>query len=116
ILMILPGEIGYIIECTLEVVNLDEKPDYEALSYCWGPTSPPVTVLCNNQPTRVTPDLGATLQRLRYPKGGIISKGPETTLDRCSCINQQDLEERSKQVSLMKDIYDSAKNVVIWLG
>ncbi|KAG4443700.1 hypothetical protein IFR05_000789 [Cadophora sp. M221] len=110
ILTILPGEIGDIIECTLEVVNLDEKPDYEALSYCWGRTSPPVTVICNKQCVSVTPNLGAALQHLRYPKGGTISKFRESlTLGKSGkpegrrrlwidalCINQQDLEGRSK--------------------
>jgi vancomycin permeability regulator SanA len=32
------------------------------------------------------------------------------------CINQTDLEERSAQVLKMKDIFEKANDVVIWLG
>jgi hypothetical protein len=32
------------------------------------------------------------------------------------CIHQDDLEERSRQVQQMHEIYRSAKRVVIWLG
>jgi hypothetical protein len=52
------------IEYELEVVNLDENPCFEALSYIWEPTSPPVKVSCHGQFLKVTPDLGAALQRL----------------------------------------------------
>jgi hypothetical protein len=37
LLTILPGKPGDVIECSLEVVNLDKKPRYNALSYVWGP-------------------------------------------------------------------------------
>jgi hypothetical protein len=32
------------------------------------------------------------------------------------CINQSDQEERSLQVAIMKELYDSADHVFIWLG
>lgn len=32
------------------------------------------------------------------------------------CVNQEDLEERSQQVRLMKDIYSQTWQVVVWLG
>jgi len=32
------------------------------------------------------------------------------------CINQEDTEERSSQARLMKDIYQLASSVIIWLG
>jgi len=32
------------------------------------------------------------------------------------CINQDNLDERSQQVSLMTDIYSKARRVIIWLG
>lgn len=32
------------------------------------------------------------------------------------CINQEDLLERSSQVSFIIDIYDRAENVMVWLG
>ena len=32
------------------------------------------------------------------------------------CINQEDLEERSKEVTRMRDIYQAASDVLVWLG
>ena len=32
------------------------------------------------------------------------------------CINQEDLEERARQVGLMQEIYALAKVVYVWLG
>jgi hypothetical protein len=32
------------------------------------------------------------------------------------CINQSDVEEKSRQIPLMKHIYELATQVVIWLG
>ena len=32
------------------------------------------------------------------------------------CINQSDLREKSYQVSMMKDIYESAQTIISWLG
>ncbi|KAH7417001.1 heterokaryon incompatibility protein-domain-containing protein [Cadophora sp. MPI-SDFR-AT-0126] len=132
ILNILPGRFGDIVECTLEVVDLNaaEKPQYEALSYVWGPIGPPVMIKCNSQAVKVTPNLGAALQRIRYPESGHVATletsiksgkhSPDGRIRRiwidALSINQKNLDERSKQVSFMKDIYDNAKDVVIWLG
>jgi hypothetical protein len=32
------------------------------------------------------------------------------------CINQDDMDERSRQVSIMSEIYSKASQVVVWLG
>jgi len=32
------------------------------------------------------------------------------------CINQGDDEEKSKQVTRMRDVYKLARRVVVWLG
>jgi hypothetical protein len=32
------------------------------------------------------------------------------------CINQQDLDERGRQVSIMKGVYEEAVGVLVWLG
>ena len=33
-----------------------------------------------------------------------------------ACMNQDDLEERARQVRMMRDIYSNASEVLIWLG
>jgi hypothetical protein len=42
--------------------------------------------------------------------------GVQKNMDRCAVHQPEDLDERSQQVSFMKDIYDCAENVVVWLG
>jgi hypothetical protein len=133
LLTILPGRLGKRIESKLETVNLDENPHYQALSYVWGVTSPPSEILCNNRILHVTPNLGAALQQLRQlerearrsrlrdyftrnkHKAKAFAKGRRIWID-AICINQADLKERSHQVSFMKDIYQGAHAVIVWLG
>lgn len=76
------------------------------------------------------PNLGAALQRVRYTKGGkssIVrigsassSREKPTAFRRiwinALCINRKDLNERSEQVSFMKDVFDRASAVMVWLG
>ncbi|MCJ1412132.1 hypothetical protein MMC19_006224 [Ptychographa xylographoides] len=136
LLTILPSEAGDIIKCQLEVVNLDETPKYTALSYVWGPRNPPTKIICNTQVVEVYPNLGSALRRLsplKSPPPGRffnIKKALASIKRRivhgdshhtriwidALCINQNDLDERSKQVSFMKEIYSKAANVIAWLG
>jgi hypothetical protein len=138
LLTIVPGSCKDTIECTLEVVDLDEKPDYVALSYMWNPPdlrdSPPVRIICNGVSIEVTPNLGAAVKRFRRPRvtgmsfevrqllssrkhrsSNALKPGRRIWID-ALCINQEDLAERSSQVSFMGYLYSAAENVIVWLG
>ncbi|KAL7905894.1 heterokaryon incompatibility protein domain-containing protein [Trichoderma velutinum] len=96
-------------ESTIDTKN---TPQYEALSYVWGPKEDPVTVYMGKEQSTfgVTPYLYKALKHLRYEdKSRII------WID-AICINQTDNAERSAQVAIMGDIYRQAKQVVVWLG
>jgi hypothetical protein len=106
------------------------------------PIQRPRSSVINGERMPVTPNLSAGLQRLRYRKrnipvrrrysendGSIYNNepnqsgpirlektGPRRIWIDAVCINQQDLRERSQQVSIMRDIYRSARDVVVWLG
>jgi hypothetical protein len=41
LLTILPGSFGNIIDCRLDMFELEKAPRYEALSYVWGSVGPP---------------------------------------------------------------------------
>ena len=98
------------ISCKLEVVSLDEKPSYLALSYVWGDETNTQEITCNGNPFPITKNLAAAMRKLQH-------KYPEATFWIDSlCINQSDLKERAEQVRMMRDIYSSAKNVIIFLG
>ncbi len=111
LLDILPSKSNFTpISCTLKYKNLSDKPVYEALSYTWGRSEPQGSILLDSQNFATFENLEAALRRLRE------AKGTRTFWINALCINQNDNEEKAKQVSLMDQIYKNASQVVIWLG
>jgi hypothetical protein len=55
-------------------------------------------------------NLGAALLRMRYPDK------PRVLWADAICINQEDNEEKMKQVEMMHDVYKNASQVLVWLG
>ena len=98
------------IRCNLSYVSLNDKPKYEALSYVWGVPSTPISILLDEHPFGVTQNLGLALRFLRLPTDD------RTLWVDAICVDQDDLDERSAQVQLMKSIYQDAHQVVSWLG
>ena len=107
------------ISCELEEVALADNPKYEALSYAWGvfPRDFPVVVVmpAMARTGKITalftnPSLYTALKRLRHP-----TQTRALWIDQL-CINQEDDDEKSKQVVLMADIYKNAQRTVVWLG
>ncbi|KAF2119366.1 heterokaryon incompatibility protein-domain-containing protein [Lophiotrema nucula] len=109
LLRIQPGHAMNTIECVFSYAHLSSAGDYAALSYTWGQNAPSVPILINGSVTLVSENLYLALLHLR--------KRTVTTLwvDGI-CINQDDIAERAKQVGCMKDIYERAAIVFIWLG
>ena len=110
LLDIASGKASDRVEVSLMAVELDEAPDYEALSYAWGTSSDLVDVFCDSQVVSVTQNLHGALLPLRNP-----DQTRRVWID-ALCINQNDLDERSHRASFMRDIYSRAKHVVVWLG
>ena len=97
------------VKCSLEVFELEGKPQYEAVSYKWGDPRGH-SVKCNDKILPVNVNLYFALQRFRLPEQ------PRFLWVDDICINQDDEEERSQQVQIFHRIYAEAKNVLIWLG
>lgn len=93
-----------------ENVHLDTAPAYEALSYTWGDTKKERSISCGSESIAITANLATALVQLRK-----LDKPRMLWIDQV-CINQDDVDERSKQVALMGRIYSKAAIVVIWLG
>jgi hypothetical protein len=71
------------ISCTLTTHVLDDKtPAFEALSYCWGPLTDPLSVTCNGVEVHVMQNLDVALRKLRH-----IRKRRLLWID-ALCINQ----------------------------
>ena len=105
-----PGEQSTAIKCHLFIVPLGHLPSYEAISYVWGDNNIKVDVICDEKFVSVTPNLLDALYRIRLPRKKRILWADAI------CINQADVEERSKQVRLMREIFRGAQTILSWLG
>lgn len=91
-------------------VTFGQKPEYEALSYTWGDESIRHTILIDGCDFSVGQNLFDALRGLR-----VEVKERMLWVD-AICINQSDVPERNKQISIMPFIYMRAQTVLIWLG
>ncbi len=108
---ILPGKEFDQIKCRFRHISLKSDCDpFDALSYTWGSPRKRHEILLQDKPFLVRQNLAIALQKLRQTN---VSRF--MWIDAIS-INQGDVTERSEQVAIMRHIYQSAKNVVIWLG
>ncbi|KAK1752769.1 heterokaryon incompatibility protein-domain-containing protein [Echria macrotheca] len=110
LLRLLPGKKDAPICCTLRVVSLNKKPEFDALSYVWGDPTATKTISVDGEDFEATSNLEAALRALR-------SRHKLRTLwVDAICINQRDVAEKNSQVPLMSRIYQNATRVVPWLG
>jgi len=96
--------------CNLIHASLDDKPDYVALSYTWGDPRDTGIITVGRNSVSVTRNLYSALEHLQYDKTVRV-----IWVD-AICINQSDNEEKSWQVRLMREIYQRATFVSIWIG
>ncbi|KAF2878520.1 heterokaryon incompatibility protein-domain-containing protein, partial [Massariosphaeria phaeospora] len=106
-----PGLEDDILSCKLETVSLDGSLDlYEAISYVWGDPTATEEICCNGLFVEITSGLADALRRFRYPDKQRLLWADAL------CINQQDNQEKSRQVKQMGRIYENAKGVLVWVG
>ncbi|KAH9909693.1 heterokaryon incompatibility protein-domain-containing protein [Xylariomycetidae sp. FL2044] len=110
IVTLLPNVFDAPIECELEHVRLEAEGNYEAVSYCWGKWENLQHIQLDGQAYKVTPNLFAGLRYLRH------DDSPRRLWIDSLCINQNDMHEKSHQIQKMRDIYTSARQVLVWLG
>lgn len=110
VIILQPGVYEDPLRCKIQHQKVRPRRSYEALSYCWGLGEKSEIMLCGHERIMITKSLWLALKRLR-------SHGEPRTLwiDQIS-INQDDLDERAAQVSLMGEIYTRTEQVLIWLG
>lgn len=107
-----PGRWCDAIECNLRYASLDESPQYDALSYVWGPAgaSDCRRIRVEGVEVDVTANLETALRYLRYETGSAVFWVDSL------CINQDDVREKGAQVQKMFDIYSRAAHVLAWTG
>jgi Heterokaryon incompatibility protein (HET) len=90
--------------------QIQDVPDYHAVSYSWGTEDPTAAILCNTRSFRVTHHLYEGLRCIS------TAMGCQTLWIDAICINQHDDAEKAQQVAKMHQIYVRAKGVLVWLG
>lgn len=83
------------------------RRDYKCLSYCWLTTVQDAAILVDGCRFRVTSNLLSALRNVRKRREKAL-----VWVDQI-CINQNDFVERGHQVSIMKFIYNRARQVVV---
>jgi hypothetical protein len=96
--------------CSLEHCDLDNDPNYEAVSYVWGDSDLSCLITCDSKVVPVTRSLHQALRRVRSP-----TQLRTIWIDGL-CINQTDDVEKSHQVQLMQRVFRNAHRVLVWLG
>ena len=101
--------------CIISEASLQDAPAYEAFSYCWGNANIREAIVIRDQHSvdfsfSVGVNLFAALHQFRD------SQDSKHFWADAICINQSDLDERRRQVLLMRQIYSGAHETRIWLG
>lgn len=110
VLTIQPGSVDEPLHCSLQTARLDSLPAYEALSYTWGDNATKELITMNGNSFVAFGNAHDALLELRDPVS------PRTIWIDAICINQEDIEEKQHQILLMKNVYERASQVVIWLS
>ncbi|KAK0510036.1 hypothetical protein JMJ35_007430 [Cladonia borealis] len=120
---------GSHLSCVLETFSLDACPSYRCLSYTWGPA------LISDAESGETTDT-ARFELIVRAEGtaGVLLIHENLSDFLCElsdssssgskqymwvdaiCIDQDNLKDRSSQVSMMDSIYSGADKVIVWLG
>ena len=114
-----------VVECSLHCHNLEDAPEYSAISYTWGQAEEKeflqderslvgraeYDIKVNGCIRAVTPNLFDLLVQF----GRCFPTTTNYWID-ALCINQADIEEKTVQVNQMDRVYGEAYNVVVWLG
>lgn len=99
------------IHATLKIVDLKSNPSFSTLSYVWGsPDGKHQFVHCGPHQIPLLSNGYSALKALRKKLGAF------TIWIDAICINQNDDNEKQRQIPLMGDIYSKAASGYIWLG
>ncbi|KAK3635214.1 hypothetical protein LTR56_014823 [Elasticomyces elasticus] len=88
--------------------------DFATLSYTWGDPEATESIIVNGQPWTVKRNLADALRVVR--KLGWFSSQTYGLWADALCINQNDNEEQSAQVAVMRDIFAGSWTTISYLG
>lgn len=98
------------VRCRITTWPVDSMPSYYAVSYTWGDSKSNKTILINDKPFQVGTSCELVLkQAYGYEKSRYY------WID-AICIDQKNIDEKSKQVAMMGNIYKKADHVLACVG
>ena len=100
-----------LLNCSLSTAQLDELPNFIALSYTWGKEEATQKIVVNGHRCMIRRNLYNFLDTVAAKS----LRGELLFID-AICIDQSNIEERGSQVSHMGTIYSKASRVIAWLG
>lgn len=115
------------LSCDLVQIDLDDPPEYLALSYTWNGETPSEPLAIGKAQANIsqaagsqlliTPNCAAALRVFRKSLHRRINRRKSLTLwIDAICIDQGSNDDKSTQVAMMAEIYQHAKRVIVWLG
>jgi hypothetical protein len=107
---LLRGNVGGPIQVLLHHRTLLDLSTCAAVSYEWGSNIRQHEIHCEGKVIKVASNLSNLLGKLR-----VRDENQLLWID-AICVNQDDLDERSEQVGLMRDIYRNVVTVLCWIG
>jgi len=99
----------------LQTIEMFSAPPFYALSYVCGSDAYSVEITINNHAVLVKPNLFAALQELRSYFQDKEVAHVWIWID-AICINQDNDEEKAKQIRSMHGVFSGAVEVLVWLG
>jgi hypothetical protein len=91
-------------------------PTYHALSYAWGSGLQNCPIVINGREFPISADLRDALRHLQSDRSLLVNNLPILLWVDAICIDQGNAEERVTQVLRMKETYEGACKVIVWLG
>lgn len=110
ILSLAPGLPSDPLQGKIIPTSLSSCPEYSAISYVWGSDEKPFTLSTPDGSLAITTSLNSALVRLRSTDQEIVLWADGI------CINQEDNNEKKRQVRLMRAIFKNAVRVLAHLG
>lgn len=99
------------LRCELKHISVQDVPieHFLAVSYCWGTSKKRAPIVIDGQNVTIPQTAAVAIRNLSK-----VSSYP-LWID-AVCIDQNNLQEKSQQVAMMKEVYSKAVSVLIWLG
>nr|POE76713.1 heterokaryon incompatibility protein 6, or allele [Quercus suber] len=109
LLVLYPGVDNEPLRANLSAVPLFNAVPYRALSYCWGSSNRTKRIIINQRSIDITESLFAALRKLRQNTYFTVLWADAI------CINQDDEDEKRRQLKKVASIYRQAANVEVYL-